>query len=72
MTTDDKTLSEALSYWKTYAVAREKDLVAAHKEIVQLRNDVENQRKLRIEDKKTINSLWDEIKHFQKAKENEK
>ena len=57
----NKTLSEALTYWKSYAIAREKDLVAAHKEIVQLRNDIENQRKLRIEDKKTINSLWNEI-----------
>lgn len=72
MTTEEKTLSEALSYWKTYAVAREKDLVAAHKDLLHLRNEIEQLRKLRIEDKKTINSLWDEIKHFQKAKENEK
>lgn len=72
MTTEEKALSEALSYWKTYAVAREKDLVAAHKDLLHLRNEIEQLRKLRIEDKKTINSLWDEIKHFQKAKENEK
>ncbi len=70
MRNKDKTLSEALTYWKGYAIAREKDLVAAHKEIVQLRNDVENQRKLRIEDKKQINRLYDQIRDLQLSKGN--
>ena len=59
-------LQELLTYWKGVAVAKEKEIEAAHRDIVQLRNDLKQQRFLRGEMQQEINRLHERLTESKK------